>query len=367
MSDAENIDETSKQITEEDGHNFDIGYMNRNVVLDPELQQTRFYNLQAESTLSSLDSNLDPYIPKDPYLPPVSPSSPKQLILNRDANVAQNVFVLTSHTDGVEGDDEYEEEIESQSDKQVIHAQKERKVKDTEGLQINLDLSEGPMNQTQENLNEIIFSPGGNEAYVFAPANVSDSLQMQHKSHQQADSAKDMQFVSQNTDSRYNGDIKEPSSERTKNLLPIHPRGERPTTVGQSDDSPKKNTQTLQNIIPVQKNFGPPSRSPRLSSSLLKHKQSLLLAQVSTTDDTDYLYSTEHSTDPSPRRLPELPNTREHLPYLNRDMAIPYQDVLPSPREKDDDELTGKLKYDNSYDRISICLKKYIPNYINFP
>ena len=70
MSNAENIDKTSKQITEEDGRNFDIGYMNRNVVLDPEHQQTRFYNLQAESTLSSLDSNLDPYIPKDLYLPP---------------------------------------------------------------------------------------------------------------------------------------------------------------------------------------------------------------------------------------------------------------------------------------------------------
>ena len=354
MSDAENIDKTSKQVTEEGGRNFDIGYMNRNVVLDPEHQQTRFYNLQAESTLSSLDSNLDPYIPKDLYLPPVSSNSPKQFISNREDNVAENVFVLTSHTDGVEGDDEYEEEIESRPDKQIIHPQKERNIKDTERLQINLDLSEGPMNQTQENLNEIIFSPGGNEAYVFAPANVADSPQIQHKSPQQSDSAKDVQFVSQNTDSRYFSDIKEPSSDRRETLLPIHPRGERPTTVGQSDDSPKKNPQTLQNTNPVQKNFGPPSRSPRLSSSLLKHKQSLLLAQVSTTDDTDYLYSTEHSTDPSPRRLPELPNTREHLPYLNRDMAIPYQDVLPSPREKDDEELTGRLKYDNSNDRISI-------------
>ena len=40
MSDAENIDKTSKQITEGDNHNFNIGYMNRNVVLDPEHQQT---------------------------------------------------------------------------------------------------------------------------------------------------------------------------------------------------------------------------------------------------------------------------------------------------------------------------------------
>ena len=128
MSDAENIDKTSKQITEGDGRNFDIGYMNRNVVLDPEHQQTRFYNLQAESTLSSLDSNLDPYIPKDPYLPPVSPNSRKQFISNREANVAENVFVLTSHTDGVEGDDEYEEEIESRPDKQIIHPQKERNI-----------------------------------------------------------------------------------------------------------------------------------------------------------------------------------------------------------------------------------------------
>ena len=73
----------------------------------------------------------------------------------------------------------------------------------------------------------------------------------------------------------------------------------------------------------------------------MRHKQSLLLAQASTTDDTDNLYSTEHSTDPSPRRLPELPYTREQLPYLNRDIAIPYHDALPSTIEKDDEETAG--------------------------
>ena len=44
-------------------------YTQRNVVLDPTNQQTRFYNLQAEATLSSLDSNTDVYIAKEQIIP----------------------------------------------------------------------------------------------------------------------------------------------------------------------------------------------------------------------------------------------------------------------------------------------------------
>ena len=325
-----------------DKRNFEIGYIAKNVVLDPDNQQTRFYNLQAESTLSSLDSNLDPYLSKDLYLPSVSPKTSKELIPNTDTMSSENVYVRTSRTDGGEGDDEYEEELEDQSDKANLIVQKEQMTKHMEGLHLDLNLSEGPINQTQDNLNEIIFSPGGNEAYVFAPTNAMNTSQTQDKSYQQStvDNTKDVQIGRINMDQKNVEDREDLPIEKTKNLSSIHPRGERPTTVGQSDDSPKKNAQMQQNLSLIQKQLVP-SRSPRLSSALLKHKQSLLLAQVSTTDDTDNLYSTEHSTDPSPRRLPDVPYTRDQLPFLNRDLAIPFQDVLPSPREKDDEELTG--------------------------
>ena len=318
-----------------DRGNFDIGYISKNVVLDPDNQQTRFYNLQAESTLSSLDSNLDPYLSKDPYLSAVSPHTPKELISKTDDKVTENIFIPPRHTDGVEGDDEYEEDVEEQKDRANVDSKKEERAKNIEQLQLNLNLSEGPINQTQEQLNEIIFSPGGNEVYVFAPSssahsNVLNISQGQASSLQQ-------------------------SSEKPKNLVPTYPRGERPTTVGQSDDSPKKNTLLQQNTVSIQKAFAP-NRSPRISTSLMRHKQSLLLAQASTTDDTDNLYSTEHSTDPSPRRLPELPYTREQLPYLNRDIAIPYQDVLPSASEKDDEDTTGKINH-ILYKLGSYCIK----------
>ena len=41
--------------------------MSENIILDPTNQQTRFYNLQAEATLSSLESNIDPAAIKDKY------------------------------------------------------------------------------------------------------------------------------------------------------------------------------------------------------------------------------------------------------------------------------------------------------------
>ena len=340
-SSSDNVeDRYSKEIV--DKRNFEIGYIAKNVVLDPDNQQTRFYNLQAESTLSSLDSNLDPYLSKDLYLPSVSPKTSKELVPKNDTMSSENVYVRTSRTDGGEGDDEYEEELEDQSDKANLIVQKEQTTKYMEGLHLDLNLSEGPINQTQDNLNEIIFSPGGNEAYVFAPTNAMNTSQSPDISYQQStvDNTKDNQIERMKKDQKNVEDREDLPIENSKNLSYIHPRGERPTTVGQSDDSPKKNAQMQQNLSLIQKQLVP-SRSPRLSSALLKHKQSLLLAQVSTTDDTDNLYSTEHSTDPSPRRLPDVPYTRDQLPFLNRDLAIPFQDVLPSPREKDDEELTG--------------------------
>ena len=102
-------------------------------------------------------------------------NTPKELISKKDDKVTEKVFIPTRHTDGVEGDDEYEEDVEERKDRANMDSKKEHRAKNMEQLELNLNLSEGPINQTQEQLNEIIFSPGGNEVYVFAPSSTGNS------------------------------------------------------------------------------------------------------------------------------------------------------------------------------------------------
>ena len=74
--------------------------------------QTRFYNLQAEATLSSLDSNLDPNMPQDTSCSNIAATSPKfQSKRSVDSrNVASKLKDVGGiPVDGEEGDDEDDE------------------------------------------------------------------------------------------------------------------------------------------------------------------------------------------------------------------------------------------------------------------
>ena len=70
---------------------------------------------------------------------------------------------------------------------------------------------------------ELIFSPGGNEAYAFAPGPDTEETSV---NTQNINSPRhlDEQFFTELTN---------------RNVKKI-PKGERPTTVGQSDDTPRK-------------------------------------------------------------------------------------------------------------------------------
>ena len=61
--------------------------------------------------------------------------------------------------------------------------------------------------------------------------------------------------------------------------------------------------------------------------------------RASTTDDTDNVYSTEHSADPSPRLLPELPSifTRDEFLHLNSDNIPPYHDIGVTTGEREEE------------------------------
>ena len=109
--------------------------------------------------------------------------------------------------------------------------------------------------------------------------------------------------------------------------------------------------------MPLQKDLpSHQTRSPRLSPRKKEKKEDrflqgrledfrseLLTFQLSATDDTDNIYSTEHSADPSPRRLPELPTilTREQFLHQNPDTITSYHDVAASTSERDEDEASG--------------------------
>ena len=71
---------------------------------------------------------------------------------------------------------------------------------------------------------ELIFSPGGNEAYAFAPGPDTEETSV---NTQNINSPRhlDEQFFTELTN---------------RNVRKKIPHGERPTTVGQSDDTPRK-------------------------------------------------------------------------------------------------------------------------------
>ena len=349
----------------------------RNVVLDPTNQQTRFYNLQAEATLSSLDSNTDVYFAKEQNIPDEHSNSERQ-----PPSIKQNVegdrptLVQGLSNDGVEGDDEYEEDIE-ENDESKLKIQKQGPIKPFSALSLDLDLSEGKIDGTEGNTNEIIFSPGGNEFVVFAASSSDHSKLIQSDSTRfVAGSRTDndeptklpttnidigaFQPGSKNVDETLpknveSFDIKAHSVRSTKKQA-RKPRGERPTTVGQSADSPIKGAKQKGKGIKLPRD--PPTSSTVFMTSPMKstkddhsqhsqmqnrHEYYKTILQASTTEDTDNFYSTEHSADPSPRHMAELPylQKRGKLLNINTDIAIPINEATASVSERDDDDASG--------------------------
>ena len=361
-----------------EGAHFKTEYRNRNVVLDPANQKTHFYNLQAEATLSSLDSNVDTFISKDQYLHEVSLQNRTDQISKRE-NVAIAQFGLPKDTpnDGMEGDDEYEEDIEEQNNKRIRQMDNDLKEKSLDPLRLDLNLSEGPINTTGVSTNEIIFSPGGNEALVFVPSSsyisdmegkaYSSSKVVSNPEHDQdknlimpqaLDSNKAQQFLKPSGKNDPNVETPDDTilMERPPNYLLTRPRGERPTTVGQSAESPKI-SRLLKSKTSQHDSFSTQNRSPRLSprkneredhfKQKYEHRDksiqrrmednriSLLTAQASTTDDTDHLFSAE----PSPRLQPGFP--REQLFHQHPDNVTAYHDITTSHSERDEDDPSG--------------------------
>ena len=262
--------------------------------------------------------------------------------------------------------------------------------KKSDSLRLDLDLSESSINAIGEGPSEIMFSPGGNEAYVFTQASPEHpnpeglpydpskhvTTQPQHKEKHINTKEEDLDFTKRQlplmpTKQTYRqrgiGTPREIFDEifieRPKDHLTTYPRGERPTTVGQSDDSPNKAIQLRNKGRNVQKNMtSMPNRSPRpspgkkgrdhreqqrehIQGRLEDIKTSLLATQVSTTDDTDNVYSTEHSAEPSPRPLPVLPYpyslTREQFLHQNPDNLTAYRDIAAPTSERDEDDVAG--------------------------
>ena len=387
---AENIQESQVKSTssERSTHTDDVQreeesatsssyYTQRNVVLDPTNQQTRFYNLQAEATLSSLDSNTDVYIAKEQIIPDEHSKSeiqPHSIKENVEGN--QPTLVQGLPNDGVEGDDEYEEDIE-ENDESKVKIQKQTQIKPFSALSLDLDLSEGKLDGKEGNTNEIIFSPGGNEFVVFAAASsdhskliTSDSTrfvagsQTGNDEHTKSPTSNidigTFQPGSKNMDETLpknvkSFDIKAFSARSTKKPS-RQPRGERPTTVGQSADSPIKGTRQKGKGTKLPRD--PPTNNTVLMTSPRKntkddhtqhsqmqnrHEYYKTILQASTTEDTDNFYSTEHSTDPSPRHLTELPYMpkRGRLLNINTDIAMPINEATASISERDDDDAAG--------------------------
>ena len=351
---------------------YGLDYISENIILDPGNQQTRFYNLQAEATLSSLDSNMDPSTVKDPR----STGPQEEHSSGGELNVAQTNLVQEAHNDGIEGDDEYEEDQDDQKERLQNRKWNERQDNTPESLQLSLNLSEGPINVTQLSSNEIIFSPGGNEAYVFAqsstqPSNLETNTENHSKSTRGTvyDRNRHFKTTSPNLELESSELLTNPMGEihyrnartsddevgieSSKTYAVVLPRGERPTTVGQSDDSPKKNVQGKPKFGVLQKDLPATQiRSPRIHP-VKKDKEDKFLTgrleemkaymKASTTDDTDNVYSTEHSADPSPRRLPELPSilSREEFLHLNPDNIPPNDDIGATTSERDEEEVSG--------------------------
>ena len=349
----------------------------RNVVLDPANQQTRFYNLQAEATLSSLDSNTDVHVAKEQNIPDehskseIQPHSIKQ-------NVEDNrpILVQGLPNDGVEGDDEYEEDVE-ENDESKVKIQKQGQNKPFSALSLDLNLSEGKLDGKKGNTNEIIFSPGGNEFVVFAASssdhsklNPSDSTRFVAGSQTGNDENTKLpttnidvgtfQPASKNIDETLpknieSFDIKAFSVRSTKKPA-RQPRGERPTTVGQSADSPIKgakqkgrgtklprDTATNNTVLMTSPRKSTKDDHTQHSQMQNRHEYYKTILQASTTEDTDNFYSTEHSTDPSPRHMTELPyiQKRGKLLHINTDIPMPINEATASVSERDDDDATG--------------------------
>ena len=294
-----------------------------------------------------------------------------------------------SNDSGEGGDDEDEEDEEERIEKKQMERGKESQSKRVDSFPLDLNLSEGSLNTGGEASSEIMFSPGGNEAYVFTQAspehhNPQDRTYhpskigrtpKSHKDEHVKTIQEDTALADGNLSAMLSGQTRPEKEvgtpreifdeifiERSKDAAPLHPRGERPTTVGQSADSPNKVTQQKIKGRNIHKNVPPMSnRSPRLSprktgkgdqiqERLEDYKSSLFAAQISTTEDTDNVYSTEHSADPSPRRLPALPYSLTRDQYLQHpDNLTVQRDITATVSERDEGEIAYTVCFRYSF------------------